>query len=201
MILKKLFNNIKQLIKRKISLKTFAEDISSYYLNYFKFQRCWRRSFFSIGEVEFGLMMEKDLPKYQEFLKEYSSLDNAFNLTQDPTREDRLHFIAKYKSRIVASGHLVRRFVSRDKEFWELSGLLVSRKYQGLGIATKLAQTIIKSFQPRNRIIFLNVEKNNYRAINLYKKINFKENEDFCADLIRNMPSICCDALKLFYSN
>jgi ribosomal-protein-alanine N-acetyltransferase len=56
----------------------------------------------------------------------------------------------------------------------EIANIAVSSKYQKKGYATVLLEYVIDNFGV-NTDFFLEVNVNNYKAINLYKKIGFKE--------------------------
>ena len=56
-------------------------------------------------------------------------------------------------------------------------GFLTLKKYQGTGIFKIIFFKIIKKFKlkyPKEKKLYLGVDKKNYRALSLYKKLGFK---------------------------
>ena len=57
-----------------------------------------------------------------------------------------------------------------------ISGLAVLKNLQGLGIGEKLLTAAISSIMKDGKnVLCLNVENSNFRAINLYRKLGFRE--------------------------
>lgn len=57
----------------------------------------------------------------------------------------------------------------------EIYNLAVLDKYQGQGIGTKILDYVVNIFKNDDVSYILEVRVSNYKAINLYKKFNFKE--------------------------
>lgn len=86
------------------------------------------------------------------------------------TLED-LFFFAKYKNEIVGVVAIINQ-----KTFFELSKMAVSPKYQGLKIGLKLMEFCIVFARNKEwKSITLYSHRKLVPAINLYKKIGFKE--------------------------
>jgi len=203
----KFYRKVKSCFKGEITFSDFSRDCFSHLLNLFRFQRRLRRRFFPINKVIFGLRPDQDLAKYKDFLDKYLSLSTEAglancNLANEFISPDRLHFAAKFKESIIVSVHLVKRFTYEGSEFWELSGLAVLKEYQGLGIAEHLIKTAIADLGAESgRVIYLTVENGNYRAVNLYHKLCFKEDDALSKKLIENKSFKDDTALKMFYRN
>ena len=59
--------------------------------------------------------------------------------------------------------------------FWLISGLCVLRNFQGRGVGEKLVNSICSSISGKDNIIYLMVDRINFRAQNLYKKLGFRD--------------------------
>ncbi len=80
-------------------------------------------------------------------------------------------FFAKYNNKIVGVVSLINQ-----KTFFELSKMAVSPKYQGLGIGLQLMNFCIEFAKSKDwKSITLYSHRKLVAAINLYKKMGFKE--------------------------
>ncbi len=144
--------DISSLTKMYLSL---SEDDKKYF-HPFKFNKAslmFMFTFFSISN-KINTLIKKILPKY--FVLSFIAVDD---------NETPLGFVYIYNLSKLADNH-----------FWEANdfGIVISEKYQGLRIGSKLIRKIIDSSASINiKEINLTVLAENKSAIHLYKKFGF----------------------------
>lgn len=178
----RLFCKLKQFFQGKVGFGDIFIDCYSHLVNYFELQRKLRRRLFPLNKIVCGLISANDLQKYIRFICRYSTQGrrNAVGHLKDQQfnrNPKELHFVAQYLQEIIASVSLTGQFSMNGIEFWELSSLMVLGHFQGYGIATKLMHTAIESVRNKKIAIYLSVDSENYRAIKLYEKFNFQEDQ------------------------
>ncbi len=85
-----------------------------------------------------------------------------------------IHFVAEVDGKIVASAE-IRKRKGHQKHVGVL-GIAVKSDYRRLGIATKLIEAMLDEAKKQGlKVIVLDVYEKNLPALNLYKRMGFKE--------------------------
>ena len=85
-----------------------------------------------------------------------------------------IHFVAEVDGKIVASAE-IRKRKGHQKHVGVL-GIAVKSGYRRLGIATKLIEALLEEAKKHGlKVIILDVYEKNLPALNLYKRMGFKE--------------------------
>lgn len=180
-LLPKLLRKINRLASGKIDFKDFTLQVTSAALNYFPFQRSLRRSAFPIQDVECRKIVAHDRAAYSKFVLENASAamrrKNSFPeyVPVEGNDSDALLYIAKYEGRVVGNIYLLRRFPLDGVVYWEVNALAVLKPFQGKGIASKLLLTVLSANKQSGRLFYLVVDSQNLKALNLYRKIGFRQ--------------------------
>ncbi len=89
-------------------------------------------------------------------------------------KDEIIHFVAEVDGRVVASAEIAKR-KSRQKHVGVL-GIAVKSGYRRFGIATKLMDELLQEAKRQGlKVIILDVYEKNTPALNLYRKMGFKE--------------------------
>ena len=89
-----------------------------------------------------------------------------------------IHFIAEVDGKVVASAE-IRKRKGHQKHVGVL-GIAVKSGYRRLGIATKLIEALLDEAKKQGlKVIVLDVYEKNLPALNLYKRMGFKEVGEF----------------------
>lgn len=178
--------------KHEFTYTDLALEMYSHCVNYFKIQRKIRRTFFPLSSIDCKAIEDRATPEYRKFINRVGShhLKSAQNIQRknfDSTTcnyySRNLHFAAIYKHNIVGIVSLHCREKKSTYHPWELSGLNILKSYQGYGIAGKLVKASISGITTEKNLVYLSVLRNNYRAINLYRKLGFLP-----ANMLKNRP-------------
>lgn len=180
-ILYKLFNKIALIFKHESDFKELASEITTHLINLCAFQRFLRRKTFPINDVICNSIGVADSAEHQEFLRALSFVFRR-EAPQSPffppfpnISEKRLYWVARFRGRIIAGVSLSRLGDKTNMDLWFISGLCVLKNFQGRGVGEKLVGRICANVAARGSTIYLSVDRNNFRARNLYKKLGFRE--------------------------
>ena len=185
-ILSKCVHKITLLCKGQIDLQDVMLDAWSYLFNLSRLQRRLRRKVFPIGEVICDSYRPSDQEAHQRFIYRYSAYARMKKKRRegvnDPLAscnldEKNLFYVARYRDAIIGAVYLGYKCPMEGYSLWHLSGLAILKDYQGLGIATKLTAAVIEASGSKRKMVFLRVDPKNFRAIRLYKKLGFREDE------------------------
>ena len=155
---------------REIPLKTI-----NYSLDFSKLFRQIKRNRFVISDVIFRPVEPNDKPRYDEFIHNYFSKETLPEEDMVSIPEygtDSLYHVAVYQNKIIG-GVGIRKTSSNPIAIWQISGLSVLPHLRGYGIGERLLKTAISIIKEENFIIYLDVFKDNRRAIKLYEKLGF----------------------------
>ena len=102
------------------------------------------------------LVNENEYDKWsKEFFSSFFSRENVFF----------------FSSKIPSEGYLIARKISDE---YEILSLATNKKYRRKGVASELLRDLlIKAKKNKIKKIFLEVSKNNFPAIKMYKKFGF----------------------------
>ena len=93
---------------------------------------------------------------------------------EEAIRADTLSFVAINKYETV--GFIVARILqSESHNEVEIYNFGVLKKYQKLGVGSKLLQKLFTKLGEKKSIIWLEVRKSNIKALNFYEKYNFEK--------------------------
>ena len=176
-MIKEFYNNLIQLKNGKITFEDIKYKIFNRVYR-IKFLRRMRRNFFPLQELICRPLALKDKGLYDRFISEYckNSKTNS-EIPNQPFQIDIGEYIAEYKGRIVGYAKLNKSENAVNE--WEIISLMVLREFWGYGIGEKIMKTIIKDIvNPMGKRIIIGVDKFNYKAINLYSKLGFKQTKD-----------------------
>ncbi|WP_237274477.1 GNAT family N-acetyltransferase [Tenacibaculum ovolyticum] len=93
------------------------------------------------------LVSETDIPEIKSFLKEQIGMDDTFGYTQNLVNRQEIYFIKK-DDEIVATSEC--RWSDTQQEIADL-GIIVNKKHQGKGVATKVLQLQVNRVLEANR--------------------------------------------------
>jgi len=113
-----------------------------------------------------------DERKYNDTIDENIVITNHFN---NLINNENIVLLAYYSEEEIIGYILIRRV---EKNVCLLDGLYVLEQYRNQGIANKLLNAALKKCKEFNvKYVDIKVMKNNEIAMNIYKKLNFKEYE------------------------
>jgi len=85
-----------------------------------------------------------------------------------------IHFVAEVDGKVVASAEIIKR--RGHQKHVGVLGIAVKSGYRGLGIGTKLIEVLLEEAKKQGlKVIVLDVYEKNLPALNLYRKMGFKE--------------------------
>ena len=85
-----------------------------------------------------------------------------------------IHFVAEVDGKVVASAEITKR--RGHQKHVGVLGIAVKSGYRRLGIATKLMEALLQEAKRQGlKVIILDVYEKNLPALNLYRKMGFKE--------------------------
>ena len=113
-----------------------------------------------------------DERQYNDDIDEDTIITNHFN---NLINNENIILLAYYLGEEIVGYILIRK---TDKRTFLLDGLFVIEEYRNQGIGKELLNEAIKRCKKLNaKYIDINVIKKNEVAVNMYKKLNFKEYE------------------------
>lgn len=113
-----------------------------------------------------------DERKYNDTIDENIVITNHFN---NLINNENIVLLAYYSEEEIIGYILIRRV---EKNVCLLDSLYVLEQYRNQGIANKLLNAALKKCKEFNvKYVDIKVMKNNEIAMNIYKKLNFKEYE------------------------
>ena len=176
MLFYRILGNISLLLQGKITLRQIPPKIINCTFNYCRLARHVKRSKFAIEGVVFRALEENDGVRYREFIEHYlkRSITGAVNKPHIPECGSQAFcYIALYQNKIVGKVEL-RRVACDNTGAWQVAGLSISEDLRGLGIGEQLLKSGITAIGENNPTLVLDVNKENIRAIKLYRKLGFR---------------------------
>ncbi len=116
--------------------------------------------------IELG---KKDKDKIQELSKLF--YDIVGDVEDDLSNNPFSHYIVYYENEKLVG--YINYYLIYDRI--EIANFNVLEEYQNKGIGTKLLKFLIECYDQKITNITLEVRSNNLKAINIYKKMGFKE--------------------------
>lgn len=184
----RILKNILLLIEGKVKAREIPRKITNYCLDNSRLARRIKRNKFTINDVIFRPIVQSDKTSYVEFILNYFGPDvfRKKNGISVPICDSTYFcYIALYKDKIIGDGG-IRKIRPNDVNLWRISGLSLLPVFRGYGIGERLLQTLISVV--KEGFISIEVSKDNYRAIALYKKSGFR--------LMSNLERIGIDNTK-----
>ena len=121
----------------------------------------------SLVREEAPILREKEVSRIEEaewLAKHLVSLE----------KDEIIHFVAEIGGKVVASAEITKR--RGHQKHVGVLGIAVKSGYRRLGIATKLIEALLKEAKKQGlKVIILDVYEKNLPALNLYKRMGFKE--------------------------
>jgi len=109
--------------------------------------------------------------------EEVNRIEEAEWLAKQLVRREKgelIHFVAEVDGKVVASAEIGKR--RGHQKHVGVLGIAVKSGYRRLGIATKLVETLLQEAKRQGlKVIVLDVYEKNLPALNLYRKMGFKE--------------------------
>lgn len=176
MLLNRILINFSLLTQGKIKLQEIPPKIVNRVFNYSRLARRAKRSKFAISEVAFRPITADDLSLYLEFSNGYSQArpPRTEKTSSMPScRSGALCFIALCRNKIIGKVEF-SKIPASSVNAWFMGGLWILEDFRGLGIGEGLLKEGINAVNKEGRAIVLNVDKDNYRAIKLYRKLGFR---------------------------
>ena len=126
--------------------------------------------------IEFEKLKHHDLTTIEELhnLFPFWKRNSILKKLKKTEKEKDIRFIAKIDGKIVAHVKYILG-KSLHKHRVEMVSLMVEENKRRKGIAKKLVNYSLKNLPEEKTLVILAVDKKNKPAINLYKKLGFKE--------------------------
>lgn len=102
-------------------------------------------------------------------LEDFENFDKTYNIEEYIKNDNYVILVHKDSNKI--NGFMI---VYKNIDYYELEMIIVSSNCRREGIGTQLLNYFIKVYCQKDSSILLEVSVENNRAINLYKKFNFK---------------------------
>jgi ribosomal protein S18 acetylase RimI-like enzyme len=135
-----------------------------------------KRSKFAIDDVIFRTFEENDNTLYYEFINDYfkRNIAEAENNTHIPKcSSEAFCYLALYRNKIIGKVEL-RKILCDIAGAWQIAGLSLLPDLRGYGIGEELLKKGISTIEVNNPTLVLDVNKDNIRAIKLYRKLGFR---------------------------
>ena len=120
-------------------------------------------------------LVREEAPILRE--KEVSRIEEAEWLAErlvSLEKDEIIHFVAEVDGKVVASAEIAKR--RGHQKHVGVLGIAVKSGYRRLGIATKLIEALLEEAKKQGlKVIILDVYEKNLPALNLYKRMGFKE--------------------------
>ncbi len=120
-------------------------------------------------------LVREEAPILRE--KEVSRIEEAEWLAErlvSLEKDEIIHFVAEVDGKVVASAEIAKR--RGHQKHVGVLGIAVKSGYRRLGIATKLIEVLLEEAKKQGlKVIILDVYEKNLPALNLYKRMGFKE--------------------------
>jgi len=203
----KIYYNLSLLIKRKIGLKDIPRKIFKQIYN-FRIIRNLKKNRFPINEVSCVSIAHEDKGKFQKFLdmlhfQGFRMQDGGDEIIEnfvDRLSPEFFCYVAKYKDEILGGICLNKAWKEFGIDDLVISSFTVIEKYRCYGIGEKLLISIISAIKDKAGIS-LRTHKFNSRAINLYKKLGFRRNEELRDKIIAYLKNENNQRLVLRYKS
>lgn len=205
-IIGKLYDKVKLFIREGVDLNDIRLDAMSYAVNFSRNQRCRRRKLFSIEKLICGPITGDDRATYRRFLSRHSlwfrkSIDEEyFSELIRTLSSERLYHVARFEREIIGSVRMHCTCTMEGMRFWFISEVYVLREFHGKGIGERLIRSIIARASGTGDVLYLTVNRQHFKAANLYKKIGFHESKDLRKIVIRELydPTEADTGMALF---
>lgn len=183
-----LLRKAKLFINGEIDLNDLRLDAVSYASNFTRAQRSYRRSRFPLEKLICGPITEDDRVAYEMFIERHSrdfrkGIDSDY--FPDLIRTigpEHLYYVARFEGKIIGSVRMHCACKAEGMRFWFVSEVYVLREFHGKGIGERLINLIIAKANGSLDVPYLSVNGGHFKAISLYKKLGFREE-----DALRNI--------------
>jgi ribosomal protein S18 acetylase RimI-like enzyme len=176
MLFNRILINLALLAQGKIKVRDIPPKIVNRVFNYSRWARHTKRSRFAINDVIFRTSEGNDETRYREFINNYFKRNAAEAENKIPIPKyngEAFCYVALCRNRIV--GKVEFRKAPLDiARIWQISGLSVLEDFRGYGIGEELLKRGISAINKNSPTVFLDVNKDNIRALKLYRKLGFK---------------------------
>jgi len=210
---KRIFFKLNLLKTGQINLIDLFQEVKSYLINFFPFQRQLRKKRFIIRNISYRRVIKEDFNAFKKFLCDYSASyrksflskenNNPFYKWDNIDSEKDILYGIFLEDNLLGIVRLQNLFGKNGFNFWLISGLNIAKRYRGLGLGEGLIYFILSKFKSDKQILFLTVGRANYRAVNLYKKVGFVPKEDSKIDskLLQLVPDDTKTSIVLINNN
>ena len=190
MLFSRILVNLSLLLQGKMRISKIPPKIINRAFNYSRLARHIKRDRFAIHEVIFRAIEQNDESNYCEFFNHSSNeiTPTAERKTFIPkSNNEYLCYIALYRNKIVGKVEL-RKTLSDADSIWRVGGLSILRDFRGFGIGEELLKEAISAIPENNPAIFLGLDKDNLRALKLYRKLGFRVPTEHEKSRIKSIP-------------
>ena len=167
---------------RGIIWQDFHDIINNYY-SYFKELNSQR---------DFGIIFPHEKPEITEEIEWFSSL------YKDVQTGNAIAVVAQYDNKVVGLCDIRRKGPNSELDHIGILGITVRREFRGTGIGKALLKDALQRNKGVFEIVLLDVFSTNQIAINLYKKLGFKEYGYLKNAVKRGNEYI--DEIKMYYN-